>query len=339
MNYFALTSALTIALLSTACSSRSSQKQNEAHADTLRVSVVTPRVDTVTVAESFSATVESYVRNNIAPQVPNRIKAIHVEVGQSVRKGQLLATLDNAQLVQLELKMKKSKTDLDRIEELYQMGGISKSDWENARMAYDVDASSYRNLSENTRLVSPIAGVITARNYDSGDLYSPQLPLLVVEQISPLKIKIHVSEKYFALIHKGMPVEVKSDVFPQETFPGVVALTYPSVDPSSRTFAVEINLKNSDNRLRPGMYAHVTMELERKALLLVPDVAVRTLQGTGEKMVYLYKDGKAVQQAVSLGTLIGNRYVVEKGVSEKDQVITSGLNRIKSGMTVEKVNQ
>ena len=331
---FGTLSLIVVLMLLGACSSKQRQGKAEDTDEPLSVNVISPRVDSIVRAESFSATVESFVKNNIAPQSPNRIQKIYVEVGQKVNRGQVLATLDRAQLTQLELKQKKSKLDLDRIDQLYQVGGISKSDWENARMAYEVENTTLQNIADNTRLVSPISGIITARNYDSGDMYSPQMPLLVVEQISPLKININMSEEYFPVVKKGLPVEVRLDVFPDEVFEAEVGLVYPSIDPATRTFGVEVHLKNSDSRIRPGMYAHVNVKLGEEEALLIPDTSVRTLPGTAEKMVYIYRDGKAILRKVELGRLVDSDYIVKSGIELGDQVITSGLSRLKNGMPV-----
>lgn len=332
--------SLLAATLLWGCKGKSNQNGSEAQShEAVKVTTTAVVQDSITVTESFSASVESFVKNNIAPQSPNRIKTFHTEVGQTVRRGQLLVTLDNPQLSQLDLKMKKSKVDLDRIDELYRVGGISKSDWENARVAYDVDATSLRNLSENTRLTSPIAGVVTARNYDNGDMYTAQKPLLVVEQISPLKIRINISEKYFTQIHKGLPVKVMLDVFPGEVFNGTVGLIYPSVDPNTRTFTVEVHLKNTNQRVRPGMYATVEVNFGSKAALLVPDICVRTLPGSNERMVYLHQNGQAVLRKVKVGALVGSNYIIEEGLTPQDQVITSGINHLRNGINVEVVQQ
>ena len=133
--------------------------------------------------EVYSSTVEAYAVNNIAPQAGGRIQTIRVDVGSFVGKGQVLAIMDAAQLDQTRLKLINDSTELSRLRSLYEEGGVSKSDYDAVEMAYNVSRRSYNNLAENTYLRSPISGVVTARNYDKGDLYNGQ----------PIDIEIPVS--------------------------------------------------------------------------------------------------------------------------------------------------
>ncbi|MBO6220970.1 MAG: biotin/lipoyl-binding protein, partial [Bacteroidales bacterium] len=105
--------------------------------------------------EVYSSTVEAYAINNIAPQTPGRIQSIRVDVGSFVGKGQILATMDAAQLDQTRLKLVNDSTELARLRSLYEEGGVSKSDFDAVEMAYNVSRRSYNNLAENTYLRSP----------------------------------------------------------------------------------------------------------------------------------------------------------------------------------------
>ena len=149
--------------------------------------------------ETFTATVEAETKNKIAPSMPLRIKSILVEVGDNVKKGQILATLDATNLEQAKLKMKNDSIEFARIDKLFQVGGISKSNWDAMKMASSVSRSNYETLLENTVLRSPINGVVTERNYDAGDM-TGQLPILTIAQVQPVKIVINVSESELAKV-------------------------------------------------------------------------------------------------------------------------------------------
>jgi multidrug efflux pump subunit AcrA (membrane-fusion protein) len=120
----------------------------------------------------YTATVEAEVKNNIAPSSPVRIDRIFVEVGDRVSKGQKLVSMDAANLKQIKYQLDNQQIEFKRIDELYKVGGASKSEWDAAKMNLDIRETSYKNLLENTSLLSPINGVVTARNYDNGDMYS-----------------------------------------------------------------------------------------------------------------------------------------------------------------------
>ena len=144
--------------------------------------------------ETYTSTIQAYVKNNIAPQTAGRISKILVDVGDFVKKGQIVAEMDQTQLAQVELQLRNNETELNRLKGLYEVGGLSKSDLDAIEMAYNVSKTQYDNLKENATLVSPINGVITARNYDAGDMYAMSAPIYTVEQIVPVKLLVGISE-------------------------------------------------------------------------------------------------------------------------------------------------
>lgn len=283
----------------------------------------------------YTATVEAEVKNNIAPSSPVRIDKIFVEVGDRVSKGQKLVQMDAASLKQLKLQLDNQEIEFKRVDELYKVGGASKSEWDASKMALDVKQTSYKNLLENTALLSPINGVVTARNYDNGDMYSGGNPVLTVEQITPVKLLINVSENYFTKVVKGAPVDVKLDVYGDEEFQGKISLIYPTIDPTTRTFQVEIKLDNKDQRVRPGMFARVTLNFGTQENVVVPDLAIIKQAGSGDRYVYVYKDGKVSYNKVELGRRMGAEYELKSGVPDNSQVVVAGQARLINGIEVE----
>lgn len=285
--------------------------------------------------QEYTATVEAEVKNNIAPASPVRIDRIWVEVGDRVSKGQKLVSMDAANLKQTKFQLDNQEIEFKRIDELYKVGGASKSEWDAAKMALDVKQTAYNNLLENTSLLSPINGVVTARNYDNGDTYSGGTPVLTVEQITPVKLLINVSEGYFTKVKKGASVSVKMDVYGDEEFEGKVSLVYPTIDPTTRTFPVEIQLVNRDQRVRPGMFARATLNFGTQERVVVPDLAVVKRAGSGDRYVYVYKDGKVSYNKVELGRRMGTEYELISGVDNHSQVVVSGQTRLADGVAVE----
>ena len=284
--------------------------------------------------QDYTATVEAEVKNNIAPSSPVRIDQIFVEVGDRVSKGQKLVQMDAANLTQTKLQLDNQKIEFNRIDELYKVGGASKSEWDAAKMQLDVKQTAYDNLVENTALLSPINGVVTARNYDNGDMYSGGNPVLVVEQITPVKLLINVSETYFTKVKKGAPVDVKLDVYGDEIFTGNISLIYPTIDAVTRTFQVEIKLDNRDQRVRPGMFARATLNFGTADNVVVPDLAIVKQAGSGDRYVFVYKDGKVSYNKVELGRRMGTEYELKSGVPDNSQVVVAGQSRLVNGMEV-----
>ena len=239
-----------------------------------KVKVADVKARPVDQIQEYTATVEAEAKNNIAPSSPVRIDQIFVEVGDRVSKGQKLVQMDAANLKQTKLQLDNQEIEFNRMDELYKVGGASKSEWDASKMQLDVQRTAYKNLLENTSLVSPINGVVTARNYDNGDMYSGGNPVLVVEQITPVKLMINVSESYFTQVKKGEPVDVKLDVYGDEIFKGTINLIYPTIDAATRTFPIEIKLDNRDQRVRPGMFARATLNFGTADNVVVPDLAI-----------------------------------------------------------------
>lgn len=303
--------------------------------DTPTVSVVQVGVQDVPQDVTYTSTVQAFVKNNIVPQGGNRIKKINVEIGDFVKKGQVLAEMDMTQLQQAELQLANNEIEYNRLKALYEAGGLSKSDLDAIEMAYKVSRTSYENLLENSILTSPIDGVITARNYDVGDMYAMSAPLFTVEQIKPVKLLVAVSESDYSKIKKGDDAVITADAVPGKTFYGKVTRLYPTVDPATRTVTVEVQVANNYNTLRPGMFTRVKLNFGTNNSVVIPDVAVVKQQGSGERFVYvLNADGTVTYQPVVLGRRLGAEYEVLEGIQDGAKVVTGGQLRLKDGIKV-----
>ena len=321
------------------CGSEQAEKQEEAVVALPLIEAQTVTSRAVVQQAVFTGLVEAQVVNNIAPQQPLRIKEIRVDVGDRVKKGQLLVTLDNSSLVQAKAQLDNAKKEWERTNELYEFGGASKSEWDSRRLQYEVAQTAYNNLVENTKLISPISGVVTARNYDKGDMYSGAQPVLVIAQIKPVKIMINVSEPYFAKVKKGMEVYVTLDAYGEEVFKGKVARVYPTINQATHTFQVEVMLPNANERVRPGMFARVTLPYGKKNRVVIPDQAVQKLLGSGDRYVYIYNPADATVRysKVELGRRLDNEFEVLSGVKSGEVVVTKGHLGLTNGCKAELV--
>ena len=321
-------------LLMRACTESKDKKGVDVISEKPRVKLATVTARQVDQILEYTATVEAEVKNNIAPASPVRIDHIYVEVGDKVSKGQKLVQMDAASLKQLKLQLDNQEIEFRRLDELYKVGGVSKSEWDASKMSLDVKKTSYRNLLENTSLLSPISGIITARNYDNGDMYNGNTPVLVVEQIVPVKLLINISENYFSKIKKGSPVKVKFDVFEGEVFNGKISLIYPTINAATRTFPVELVLDNEEMKVRPGMFARVEVNFGSENHVVVPDLAIVKQAGSGDRYVFVYEKGIVHYKKVELGRRMGSEYELISGVDNNSQVVVAGHARLVNGTEV-----
>ena len=319
-----------------ACSSKKSAEP-EQQAQVVakpKVTVATSATEKVDMQSIFTGNVEGHTINNITPQQARRISRLLVDVGDRVKAGQIVAEMDNSSLAQLKAQYENNKAQFERTDELYKFGGESKANWEAIKTAYEVSKFSYENMLENTTLRSPITGVITARNYDNGDMVGG-MPIFVVQRINPVKIMINVSESLYTNLKRGMPVEVEFDALPDQKFTAKVSRITPSVDASTRTFPVELAMVNDHEIVKPGMYARATLNYGTRESVVVPDQAVVKLMGSGDRFVYVYENGKVKYQKVELGRRFDNKYEILSGVASGAQVVIAGQSALKDGIEVE----
>ena len=310
-------------------------QQTETVIEDPTVSVEQVFVKEVPQIATYTSTVQAYVKNNIAPQMSGRITKINVEIGDNVTKGQVLAEMDKTSLLQAQLQLQNQETELERLKALYETGGISKSDFEAVELAYNVAKTQVENLEENTVLRSPVNGVVTARNYDAGDMYAMASPIYTVEQIKPVKLLVGISESDYSKVKKGDSVTLTADAVPGKTFYGKIGKIYPTIDPATRTFTVEVVVDNNYSTLRPGMFTRVTVDFGSNNNVVIPDVAVVKQQGSGERFVYvLNADNTVSYKKVVLGRRMGTEYEVLEGLSDGDKIVTGGMIRLKDGIKV-----
>lgn len=284
----------------------------------------------------YTATVEAFKTNNITTSTPNRIKSILVDIGANVSKGQRLVVLDNVNIDQLKVRLDNTEREYNRAVKLLEIGGGTQQAVDQLRTELEASRRQYANMVENTVLISPISGVVTARNYDPGDM-TGQLPILTIEQVRPVKVIVNVSESEYSKVHNGMKAAIRLDVFGDEEFTGTVHLIHPTIDASTRTFTVEITIDNADERVRPGMFARVTLNFGEAEHVVVPDRAVVKQSGSGNKYVYVLNpaDSTVSYNRVELGRRIDNTYEVLSGVDNNAYVVTSGQTRLTDGSRVE----
>jgi RND family efflux transporter MFP subunit len=304
-------------------------KQNEIE----KVQIESAKSEEIDQIYDFTSTIEADVKNYISSAGGTRIEKIYVEVGSHVKKGQVLVRMENTSLATSNAQLDNIKTELNRIQALYKSGGASKQQVDQIKVQYDVAKRNISNLKQNITLTSPISGVITQKNFDNGDVAGAQ-PILQVMQISPVKLRFNINESFYNKIKIGMGVTAKVEVFGDEEFNGKISLISPTIDPSTRTFYVEAKFSNGNQKLRPGMFGRVQLNLGKANKILVSDKSIVKQSGTNDKYVYIEKDGKVEYRQVQLGRRINDRYEILSGINDGENVVISSTTRLKNGSKV-----
>ena len=287
---------------------------------------------------SLSTTLEGYQKMDIAPSVTGRIEHIYTEVGTRVSTGSNLVRMDQNQYTTTKLTYTNLQQELARMEALVATGAISKQTYDQTKLSFDQTAESLRFLEENTYVKAKFPGVISAKNYEDGELYSGQA-ILTLTQINVLKALVNVPESYFPLVHKGMSVDVLCDIYPGETFKGSIDIVYPTIDPASHTFQVRIRIPNGGERLRPGMYAYAKLALGKVEAMVLPYQSVQKLTGSNERYVYVNDNGVARRVFVKLGERYDDKIEIESDeLNPGEEIVVTGAEKLVDGVKL-KINR
>ncbi len=323
-----------LALTLASCSSKEEKKTVQVKEELPLVEVAIVQTEAVRQVSEYTGTVEAFKTNNISSNSGSRIKRILVDVGSRVARGQRLVILDDVNIAQQQINLNNIKRELDRAKELVKIGGGTQQQVDQLQAQYDANARAIRTMQENTVLTSPVSGVVTAKNYDAGDLPAG-LPILTIEQQQPLKVIVNVNESEYPKVKRGMPVVVKFDTYGDEVFQGQVYLIHPTVDATSRTFEVEVAITNRGDKVRTGMFARVNFNYGTDQHVTVPDRAVQKQVGSGLRYVWVYQGGQVEFREVELGQRLEERYEVLGGLAPGTQVVVAGASRLADGAKVQ----
>ena len=318
------------AFLAAACGGKQEQQQSEQR---------TELVETTTIAMSdisrvleFSTTLEGWQTLNVAPSLTGKIEHIYVEVGTSVSAGTMLVRMDQNQYNTTKLTFANLGIDLERMESLRESGAVSQQVYDQTKLSYDQTRESLEFLEKNTFYRAPFGGVISARNYEDGELYSGQ-PILVLTQIGTLRAQIAIPEHYYPNVKKGMRVDIESETYPGETFPATIEIVFPTVDPSTHTFQARLRIPNGALKLRPGMYVKTRMSMGMARAMVVPYQAVLKLTGSNDRFVFLDEGGVAKRVFVKLGQRFDEDIeIISDEIREGDHLVTVGQAKLVDGV-------
>lgn len=326
-------SALALILTLSACSEEQTTVQEVEKVEKVQVMKLTAtEIEREVVLPS---TLEGYDNMKVSTSVSGIIDEILVDVGDKVSKGQLLVKMDPTQYTTTKLQYANLGVEMGRMDALKEAGSISQQIYDQTKTQYNQLKEQLALYEANTFVRADFAGVISARNFEPGELCAGQ-PILQLTQINKLKAYINVQENYFPYIKKGMKLTLTSDIYPGKTFPASVEVVYPTIDPSSHTFSVKVLIPNASEVLRPGMYVTTSIPVGKVQGLLVPYQAVLKLIGSNERYVFVNNNGVAKRVKVELG----KRYdrdieIISEDLKEGDELVVVGQGRLVDGVKLE----
>jgi membrane fusion protein, multidrug efflux system len=279
----------------------------------------------------------------VSSEIAGRLQEIHFEEGTAVEKGVPLFTLDEsvyrAQLADAEAKLKLAEQTHQRTSQLFKNKYATAQSADEATSNLAVSSATVelaRVQLEKTRIVAPFSGIVGLRRVSAGEYITAGQPLVNLESIDPVKADFRVPEKFLPAIRVGQTIRIKVDAFPDDTFEGKVYAIDPRLDVAGRSLLVRAKVPNTDQRLRPGLFARVTVLLQLKEdALSVPEQAI-VPQGD-DQFVFKIVDGKARMTKVVTGTRREGRVEIVEGLAAGDEVVTAGQLKIRDGSAVSVV--
>ncbi|WP_122121477.1 efflux RND transporter periplasmic adaptor subunit [Alistipes megaguti] len=273
-------------------------------------------------------------------ETSGKIVAINFQEGAAVRKGQLLAKVNDrplqAQLSRYEAQLKLAEDRVYRQSALLERDAVSQEAYEQARTelaTLNADIDIVKSNIALTELCAPFDGIIGLRNVSEGAYASPSVVVAKLTKISPLKIDFYVPERYASQIHPGTRLSFTVEGR-QERFEATVYATETQVDVTTRTLAVRARYPNARGRLLPGRFATVEIRMhEISDAIAVPTEAIVPEMGIDK--VFLYRGGKAHAVEVTTGLRTESQIQIINGLQVGDTLLTSGTLQLREGLPVQ----
>ncbi len=293
----------------------------------------------------YTANLAAYKEIHYAPAAPGRIDKINVDVGSRVKKGQILIEMDQTQLSAAMTQLESAKDSFERIKTLYEQGSMAEQKYEQTKTQYELAQQNVDFLIENTTLKSPVNGIVTGKYYENGEMFSGapntqagKAAIISLMQINPLKALVSISQAFYAAVKNGMTAEITTDILEGVTFEGKITRVYPTIDPMTRTFKTEIVIANSEEKLRPGMFADIKIYIEEDEAIMFPSISILKQAGTNNRFVFVHENGKAKQINLTIGQRVNDQVeVISDDLKEGMDLIVEGQSRLIDGSEIKLV--
>lgn len=306
----------------------------------------------------YAGEVRARHETDLAFRVAGRVQTRSVEVGSLVKAGQVIATLDpqdyalvasaaQAQLAAAESEAKLAQQDLQRFTELRAQNFISQAELDRRRVNTETtlararqlraDASRQGNQQAYTRLTAPHAGVVTALNFESGQVVAVGQPVARLARTGEQEVRIDVPENALAGLRNAKALTIRLWSAPDVSYAGQLRELSPMADAASRTYGARVSFVKPDAAVKLGMTATVEVTGELEPALTVPQTALFKINGKPQVWVVDPSTKKVAARSVTLGNLVGTRAVVTDGLTAGDWVVTAGVHKIAPGQQVRLV--
>ncbi len=290
---------------------------------------------------SLVGTIVAHTDVPIVSETQGKVTAVYAKVGDEKAAGAPLVQVDDelkrAEFERAQVNYDRAKKDSERFTLLRDQHAATDVQKENAWQAFKVAEAQLiiaRRAYHDTRITTPIAGIVTARNVDIGTMVQDKMVVANVVDISTLKVELRVAEQDAFKLKPGDRVEVTTDVYPGVTFNGRISTISAKAD-EGHTYPVEVTLPNSkEHPLKAGMFGRVAfVSVQRTPSLAIPRESL--VGSTKHPQVFVVRDDRAFLRTIVVGDEAGNDLTVLSGLGEGEQVVVNGQNNLKDSVAVE----
>ena len=290
----------------------------------------------------------------VSADLPGIVDQILFESGDAVREGQTLAILDTrqeqAQMAAAEAQRVLARLNFNRMQELLDQRVISKAEYDSATaQSRETEArvGEIRAAIERKTIRAPFSGILGIRQVNKGQYLAGGDPLVPLQSLNPIYVNFGVPQQALGQVRVGRNVRITTENLADVTFEGRVTAIDSVVDPTTRNIQVQATLANPDGKLRPGMFVQTEMGLgANQAVIALPASAISYAPyGDSVFIVSDMKDDKGHtyrgvrQQIVRLGAARGDQIAVVSGINPGDEIVTSGLFKLRNGAAVQVNNK
>ena len=321
--------------------SKTSQKPPTTRQSSIAVKLEKPQIMPIAEQLSYNGNIEAVQQAIITPEVSGTLKEVRVDIGDSVTANELMAVIDSSILYQDKVSALASYhnalASYKRSRELYDQKMITQSGLDTIKAAMEITRANYELAKTQlgyTRILAPFAGFIVARFQDPGALViANQTKLFSLMDADTAKVAINLPEKDAPYITQIKRVVVIADAFPDVKYEGRISRYSQAVDTTTRTLAVQINVPNLDNTLKPGMFATAYLIIkENPEAITLPTVAI--LKDTSGAYVYTIANDMARRVPVQTGIEQNNRAEIVSGITPDEEIVTTGQQYLREGSKV-----
>lgn len=308
--------------------------------ENIAVQVITAQRSTYNADLQYTGTFKPFKETNFGAESQGRLTEVYIQEGDFVKAGQLIAKINDelltVKLAAEQAQLEKAKVDLERQKNLSKDNATTDAMLKQMELGYalaQTAVSSTQKQIAMTRILAPISGVITMKTFEKGSIVSPGVPLGTITDVSQLKLEVLIPENQINTIKKGSRITVMSDVYPDQKFTGTVNLIAVKGD-QNHNFKVEILVANSNTQLKAGMFANIQASSSQEVTnFIIPRTAV--VNQNGETKVFITQNGIAVAKTVQTAGFVGDNMAISSGIDEGEQVIITGVNNLKNGITIK----